>query len=289
MPIQWDRCGTNYTMWDNGLADGSTVAYTHLVCSGISAACCLVVLGLSACLEPVRRFPKNMLLWKTACDLVASANLIGLNAALVARGEDYRITGHEICAVSLAGHYSLSAFVTGASAIASPGWFLCIAVNLNRSLHDPFTRPRSRMANFHLWVWSSSIAVGVAVSSMGDYRPNLHTCFVCHVPLPSFADSLTDWTLLFAWVVAYWLYAVAVLVDAWRRLVGSRRNWTQRVATRLEQLETARTYVAIISVQWVFMGLVFGVIFVQDDTTPRLHPHRPLHLHHHLLLRSDPL
>lgn len=119
--------------------DGDTVGVAHLICSSLSAACCMVVLLLSSQIEPLRRFPNNMLMWKTACDLVTSCCLVGMNAAMYGNGDDQK-AGHDLCKTGGAGQFSLLAFLISASAIASPGWFGCLAFNLNRSLHDPFTR-----------------------------------------------------------------------------------------------------------------------------------------------------
>ena len=120
------------------------------------------------------------------------------------------------------------------------------------------------MGRFHAWVWSTSIAVGLTVGSMGDYRPNLHMCFTCHIVEPAVSDVLADWLLLFAWVLGYWTYACAVLLDAWRRLFASRRGWSQRLSSRAAQLRATATYVGIIGAQWVFTGITFALIFNQD-------------------------
>ena len=54
--------------WD----EVQTVAVSHVVGSTISIICCLVVLLLTSKFPTTRRFPSNMLLWKTGCDLAAS-------------------------------------------------------------------------------------------------------------------------------------------------------------------------------------------------------------------------
>ena len=43
------RCDVNYSEWDDSLADGEAVAMAHVVCSSLSAVCCLVV-GLIGCI-----------------------------------------------------------------------------------------------------------------------------------------------------------------------------------------------------------------------------------------------
>ena len=89
------RCdaAANFTLWEEDLVDGDSVAIAHVVLSSISAFCCLLVLGLSMRFEPLRRFPNNMLLWKTGCDFVTSSFLIGINSALLGNHggfNDYR-------------------------------------------------------------------------------------------------------------------------------------------------------------------------------------------------------
>ena len=92
------------TQWDNVTADGvdaqdKLVSTVHVVCSMLSAICCLCVLVVSMRYPALRKFPANMLLWKTACDLLTSGIIVGLNIALLSMGEDYDYThGSALCA-----------------------------------------------------------------------------------------------------------------------------------------------------------------------------------------------
>ena len=140
--------------------DDRAVAAAHVACSAVSAVCCIFVLLTSVRFRSLRKFPANMLLWKTACDLVTSLVVVGINAALLVVDAPLPVVGSSLCADGvLAG-------ITGFCLLASPGWFVSLAYNLNRSLHDPFTRPQSRMGKYHLWVWSTSLAVGLASGSL---------------------------------------------------------------------------------------------------------------------------
>ena len=64
------------TNWDDhtytaaGADEATLVSEVHVALSTVSAVCCLSVLGLSMRFPSLRKFPANMLLWKTACDLV---------------------------------------------------------------------------------------------------------------------------------------------------------------------------------------------------------------------------
>ena len=79
-----------------------------------SASRTLVVLALSITLEPLRRFPNNMLMWKTLCNLVTSSMIVGINAKLLT-SDDYRVSGHDICRGGTFGDFSLVAFFIAAS------------------------------------------------------------------------------------------------------------------------------------------------------------------------------
>jgi hypothetical protein len=113
----------------------------------------------------LRKFPANMLIWKTLCDLVTSVALVIINIALVSMGPEMQLVhGSRLCS------NGVLAGIIGFCLLASPGWFFALAYNLNRSLHDPFTKPQSRMGKFHLWVWSTSGVIGLLTGMFHEYR-----------------------------------------------------------------------------------------------------------------------
>ena len=180
------------------------VAFWHVAFSSISVASCLTVLVVSLRVPVLRKFPANMLLWKTACDSLLSLIIVIMNATLLAGGVDRHMEhGAALCRNGwLAG-------VTGLLLLASPGWFFALAYNLNRSLHDPFTRPQSRIGKFHAGVWTTSGVVGVVVALLHEYRPNEHLCWSCHG-----LDRAFNWFLLLGWIVVYTLFAIVYTCDA---------------------------------------------------------------------------
>lgn len=110
-----------------------------------------------------------MLLWKTGCDLAASTIILAMNVSQIINGvEDHLLHGAAMCA------NGLLAGLTGFFLLASPAWFFALAYNLNRSLHDPFTKPQSRMGKFHAAIWSTSLLIGLTIGMFHEYRPNLH-------------------------------------------------------------------------------------------------------------------
>ena len=120
---------TEYRFAEGDLSGDREVATAHVVFSSISIACCVVLLLTAAAIEPLRRFPKPMLLWKTACDLLTGLIIVIINGLLLsASDDDYLDRGQAICrGGALAG-------IVGFSLLASPGWFFALAFNLNRSL-----------------------------------------------------------------------------------------------------------------------------------------------------------
>ena len=97
--------------------EAGPVATAHIVSSAVSALCCLVVLGVSAQIEQLRRFPNNMLVWKTACDLLTSVVLLAINISLLVLPQpDVMERGAIICS------NGLLASLVGFSLLASPGW-----------------------------------------------------------------------------------------------------------------------------------------------------------------------
>ena len=105
------------------------------------------------------------------------------------------------------------------------------------------------MKKLHLWVWGTAAVAGVVAAALNEYRPNHHLCYVCAEFAPSLSYVLYfGWTITY-WLFAesnaarahhvppqrtpriptyyrYWLFAVFVLVDAWRKLVLQRGTWT---------------------------------------------------------------
>ena len=97
MPQPVCRTWQNYTLSPAGAAEARLVSITHVSCSSISALCCGIVLLVSARFPSLRRFPANMLLWKTACDLVTSLVLMGINAARLQEDDNLEF-GARLCA-----------------------------------------------------------------------------------------------------------------------------------------------------------------------------------------------
>ena len=278
-----DNCAVPEWTHNQAEPDSEVVALAHVACSTISVVCCAFVLLVSNRVDELRRFPNNMLLWKTACDLVTSGCIVAINGAILANAALTRQgangtrtsveVGAEVC------NFGIVSFFFAASLLASPGWFFAITFNLNRSIHDPFTRPQARLRNsaqlsarkfgvnslrrphlppgrsqsrmkkLHLWVWGTAAVAGVVAAALNEYRPNHHLCYVCAEFAPSLSYVLYfGWTITY-WLFAqldaarahrvppqrtpriptyyrYWLFAVFVLVDAWRKLVLQRGTWT---------------------------------------------------------------
>ena len=223
----------------------------HVFASSVSALSCIVVLVVSTKFRQLSAFPNNMLLWKTACDLLTALCVVGMNGALIG-GEP----GPAIC------QDGVLAGVIGFSMLASPGWFFALAYNLNRSLHDPFTRPRSRMMKLHVWVWGSSLAGGIGVGVLGEFRPKLHVCYVCQG-----APAAVIWLLYLAWVLVYWALAAVILVDAWFWLIYTKRV-TNRLSSRATQLHASAMHVAIMGSTWVLLGVSFAIAVGADSDRP---------------------
>ena len=207
------------------------VAIWHVAFSAVSMACCLSVLVVSLRVPVLRKFPANMLLWKTACDSILSLIVVIINASLLAAGIDRQMEhGAAMC------RNGWVAGLTGFLLLASPGWFFALAYNLNRSLHDPFTRPQSRISKFHAGVWSTSGFVGIIVALLHEYRPNEHMCWSCHG-----LDRVFNWLLLFGWILLY-------TFDAAFWFIHSRRV-NERLSSRAAQLRSSLIYVAILGIQ----------------------------------------
>ena len=99
LPAGW--CPTqhlNYSVCEAEVYDfnddtQNLVSLVHIICSALSALCCLAVLIASRMNEQLRMFPKSMLLWKTFCDLLTALCVIGINGVLYNR----TTCGHNVC------------------------------------------------------------------------------------------------------------------------------------------------------------------------------------------------
>ena len=79
-----DNCAVPEWTHNQAEPDSEAVALAHVACSTISVVCCAFVLLVSNRVDELRRFPNNMLLWKTACDLVTSGCIVAINGAILA-------------------------------------------------------------------------------------------------------------------------------------------------------------------------------------------------------------
>ena len=273
----------NITLNVTEVSESRHVSEAHVAWSALSALSCLAVIGISLRFPSLRKFPSNMLLWKTACDLMTSLVILGINVSLLLGEDDQQFpvgkrqfeVGSRLCS------NGVLAGVMGFCLLASPGWFVTLAYNLNRSLHDPFTKPQSRMTKYHLWVWSTSLTAGVATGLLHEYRPNLHLCWSCH-GLP----ASVNWLLLYGWLVAYWLLAAGYMVDAYFWTVHSRRV-TERLSSRSAQLRSSILYVAIFGLHWGLAAITFGLIFGQPGFTSPTTAFTPALLEYRLLFAAN--
>lgn len=148
--------------WD----DVQTIAMAHVIGSTFSIACCVAVILLTRVYPSTARFPSNMLVYKTVCDFLSSVIVLGINLSILRHVDTHLEHGSQLCENGLLA--GLSAFLL----LASPGWFFALAYNLNRSLHDPFTKPQSRMSKFHMGVWGVAAASSVFIGSLAECVAN---------------------------------------------------------------------------------------------------------------------
>lgn len=142
------------------------------------------------------------------------------------------------------------------------------AIDLFRSMRNPFTDPKANIPIYHVFVWGMSLATSIAIdaSHHDDYRPDMQLCWTKTSSSGLF--NYINWLTFFIPTLCYYFFSIGTMVYAGLRL---KKGLQETFATRQVVLFNGIRYVAGFCVYWTFAGIIYGVIMLRSqngDQTP---------------------
>ena len=133
----------------------------YVVVSSISLAACLFLVFTYIRYKPLQKFPSNIILWRTICDMGVSA------ATMITNWPSSTVY---VCNESVA-------FLTQGALIGSTCWYACLGFSLYKSVSNPFVRTESYNTKFHAFTWLLVLITGSVVANNVEFRPELRMCW----------------------------------------------------------------------------------------------------------------
>lgn len=141
---------------------------------------------------------------------------------------------------------------------ASESWFFVMAIDFRQSLLSPFTDYRLNLRRYHVFVWGSSLTSLVLLMSISD-AAGISEFGYCWTRSTTKSTSSQfwhlnerSWAFFYVWMLLYWVYAIVVVIFAWRRL---QEGLNETLRMRLRVLHSVTLYVIAIIIYW---SLTFG-------------------------------
>jgi hypothetical protein len=202
-----------------------------------------------------RQHPSGLIFWRSMSDVVFSLQFIILFSFSGTTADDH--------------HCDIFSFLFQFSVLASQSWYFMNAVDLLRSMRNPFTDPAQSMPLYHLYVWTMSTATSVAITASrhDSYRKDMQLCWTSQNGSGS-VFNYVNWTTFFFPTLFYYFFSLGTIGYALFRL---RRGLDQTMATRQLVLKNGIRYVMGFCAYWTFAGFIYGFIMASsksaDDTT----------------------
>lgn len=217
--------------------------------SSISVISCLFVI-LVYCVNPqVRKFPSNLAFYRTLCDLIFSLQFFILNTS----SSSWSPPSPETCA-----EY---AFWTQFSLFGSLSWFFIESVNVFFSVRNPFRRPHTRNMSYHVWVWLGSYITARLIDNVDlvGYRPGLEFCYT-KINVGSL--NLSNWTLLYFWIIVYWLLTCCSVIYSTSQL--SKSSMERTLETRVKTIQRGIASLCCFSIVWGIAFVLWVASFIYE-------------------------
>jgi hypothetical protein len=143
------------------------------------------------------------------------------------------------------------------SVLASQSWYFMNAVDLLRSLRNPFTDPKANIPLYHAYVWSASMVTSVAIVGSGHvaFRNDMQLCWTSVSTNSVF--NYVNWMTFFIPTLIYYFFSIGTMIYAGFRL---QRGLEETFATRRIVLYNGIRYVAGFCTYWTFAGIIYGII-----------------------------
>ena len=137
------------------------------------------------------------------------------------------------------------------------------AVDLLRSMRNPFSEPAASMPLYHMYVWGIAIASSVAIdaSKRVTYRKDMQLCWTT---VSNGVFNYLNWLTFFIPTLFYYIFSIVTVVYAGARL---KKGLDQTFATRQIVLWNGIRYVVGFCFYWTFAGIIYGIIVLEGSST----------------------
>ena len=247
---------------------------------GVAYLACFVVWPQS-----LWHYPLSLAFWIYPCDLAVTIQflVVGWKRLMYGAGDPndpWLLTSDPACLCAMdpahpgcACNHGVLSFMLQAGVVGSVCFFCALAHNFFRSVSDPFTRPRSRLAKYHLVVWPMALMFswwylppspppafdGSAMVGYG-YRPQFMMCWAPDRRGPRFQlNNAQAFVTATVPIFVLWLTAPVLYLYA-RRLLRMGGSPTEAMLEpRRRQLQQTETLLRVFSIYWFLTGLAYLV------------------------------
>lgn len=229
------------------MGDGTSIGY--LICSCISVIGCSTLIYLYIAYPVLRRFPSNLVFWRTVVDLIFALQFIWLNAWEVSE-----TVGSTACNWVIA-------FITQFSIMASLDWYVVMAVNFYFSIENPFVKPQSKTMHYHIAAWGWAIVTAIVAATRFGYRDDFRLCWIKR----SVGINIVNWAVYFIWIAVFGLICLISLFYGARKLSQDSEFAQQTLKTRQETLRQTRIYVVVFTLYWMSAAVIWFGVFITSQ------------------------
>ena len=231
----------------------------YFVGSSISLFASLFVIFSYLKFPACRKHPSSLIFWRSFCDVIFSLQFIILfsNSSIRNRCDAF-------------------SFLFQFSILGSQSWYFTSAIDLFRAMRNPFTDPAANLPMYHLYVWTSSIASGVAIVAGGQagYRDGLQICWT-KVSNGSGGVNYLNWITFYIPTFLYYSCSIIVTIYAVRRL---RSGLEETFSVRLKVLQNGVRYVVGFASYWTLAFIIYLLVWINErDGQANPDDHLPLY------------
>jgi hypothetical protein len=160
-------------------------------------------------------------------------------------------------------HCNVFSFLFQFSVLSSQSWYFMNAVDLLRSMRNPFTDPKANIPIYHVFVWGMSLCTSIAIDAThhDSYRMDMQLCWTS-VTADGSLFNYVNWLTFFIPTLCYYFFSIGTMVYAGLRL---KKGLQETFATRQIVLFNGIRYVAGFCAYWTFAGIIYGIIMLRSQ------------------------
>jgi len=224
---------------------GNEYSYLWITFSCISILACILVIAYYFYSPSFRRFPANIVFWRTVVDM-------GLNLSFVIL---------HLRMITMANEKKACKFMEGAMTqfflLSSLIWYAVLSFNFYVSITNPFRKPQRKIGLYHICIWVTSFFTSLVAGSQATYRHDLQVCWFKNENPKEI--NFFNWGFFFVWLFI-------CLIGSWiMHYVGHRKLKThglqQTLQHRVKTLRSLRIYVIVYTLYWSIMFSLYLIAY----------------------------